>query len=366
LNGRERILTALGRGQPDRVPVWELAFNEASIISLARNFMDEDKLPAPKLFFDMDDGELLKLIDAFVAMVRELDLDGVDTVNGAPFERIDEDHVRDANGVVFHCSDFGEPYPVDGPIRDAADLKRFELRRPQDEDLLQLMLARSNSPEKAVSYMMSGPFYISWCLRGAMENLLLDYLLNPGLARDLARMATDYCLEAVEKVAEQGADFIILECDLACTKSTLMGRAQYEEFIGPYHSQIVEHAHKHGIKAVKHSDGAITPFVPCFIEEGFDALHPIQPQCMDIGETKREFGSRLCIMGNIDCADLLVSGTPDDVRENVRQTIAVAAPGGGYIISSSNTIHPGCKPENYIAMVEAAREYGCYPELADV
>ena len=52
------------------------------------------------------------------------------------------------------------------------------------------------------------------------------------------------------------------------------------------------------------------------------------------------------------------------MRESVKETIAKAAPGGGYIISSSNSIHPGCKPENYLAMVEAAREYGHYPKLA--
>jgi len=45
----------------------------------------------------------------------------------------------------------------------------------------------------------------------------------------------------------------------------------------------------------------------------------------------------------------------------VKETIAAAAPGGGYVISSSNSIHPGCKPENYIAMVKAARKYGDYP-----
>lgn len=366
MNGKERILTALERKQPDMVPVWELAFNESSIIALARNFMEEKKLPARKFFFDMDDAELLQLIDAFVVTARELGLDGVDTVNGAPYERIDDSHVRDANGVVLHCSEFGEPYPVEGPIKGAADLVNFKLRRPQDEDFIQLIVARSQFPDKAVSFMMSGPFYISWCLRGSMENLLADYILNPDLARGLARMATDYCLEAVEKVAAKGADFIVLECDLAYITSTLMSRALYEKFIGPYHREIVEHAHKHGLKVVKHSDGALTPFLPCFIEDGFDAIHPIQPQCMDIGEIKREFGGRLCIIGNIDCAGLLVFGTPDEVRETVRRTIAEAAPGGGYIISSSNTIHPGCKPENYIALVKAAREFGRYPELAGI
>lgn len=49
------------------------------------------------------------------------------------------------------------------------------------------------------------------------------------------------------------------------------------------------------------------------------------------------------------------------MRRRSRKTIRVAAPGGGYIISSSNSIHPGCKPENYIAMVKAARKYGGYP-----
>lgn len=63
----------------------------------------------------------------------------------------------------------------------------------------------------------------------------------------------------------------------------------------------------------------------------------------------------------IDCVYLLVFGTPKQVRERVRETISVVAPGGGYILSSSNTIHPGVKPENYIAMVKAAREFGGYP-----
>jgi hypothetical protein len=49
------------------------------------------------------------------------------------------------------------------------------------------------------------------------------------------------------------------------------------------------------------------------------------------------------------------------VREAVRETIRRAAPGGGYVISSSNSIHPGVKPENYIALARAAREFGRYP-----
>ncbi len=49
-----------------------------------------------------------------------------------------------------------------------------------------------------------------------------------------------------------------------------------------------------------------------------------------------------------------------DVEEEVRAAIRAAGPGGGYILSSSNTIHPGVDPANYIAMVKATHEYGVY------
>jgi uroporphyrinogen decarboxylase len=65
-------------------------------------------------------------------------------------------------------------------------------------------------------------------------------------------------------------------------------------------------------------------------------------------------------MGNIDCMETLVSGTTDEVEAEVRQAIATAAPGGGYILASSNTIHPGVQAENYIAMVKAVHKHGRY------
>jgi len=97
------------------------------------------------------------------------------------------------------------------------------------------------------------------------------------------------------------------------------------------------------------------------LEEGFDGIHPIQPQCMDIGEVKAHLAGRACVVGNIDCRNLLPFGTEDEVVQTVRETIEKAGAGGGYILSSSNSIHPGCKPENYIAMVRATQKYGVYP-----
>jgi uroporphyrinogen decarboxylase len=116
------------------------------------------------------------------------------------------------------------------------------------------------------------------------------------------------------------------------------------------------------MKIVKHSDGNLWPILDDFIEVGFDGIHPIQPQSMDIAEVKKHLSGKACILGNIDCRYLLPYGSTQEVESAVKETIEKVAAGGGYIISSSNSIHPGCKPENYITMVEAAHKYGLYDD----
>jgi len=185
-------------------------------------------------------------------------------------------------------------------------------------------------------------------------------VLNPQLVHDLARIATDFDMAAIDMALQVGADVIIVPGDLAGEQTTIMSPQHYREYIKPYHKEIVDHAHRRGAKIVKHSDGNVWPILDDLLQVGFDGIHPIQPQCMDIAEVKAYLAGRACILGNIDCRYLLPFGTEEEVEKCVKETIEKAAPGGGYIISSSNSIHPGCKPENYIAMVRAAHKYRAY------
>jgi uroporphyrinogen decarboxylase len=184
---------------------------------------------------------------------------------------------------------------------------------------------------------------------------------DPKFVHALARVATDWILELVDMAVELGADIIALDGDLAFSQTTLMSPAQYEEYVFPYHREITERVHRLGKLIFKHTDGNAWPIMDGIAAAGFDGFHPVQPQCMDIGEVKAKYKERLCILGNIDCTYLLPFGSEEEVEQSVMETIDAAAPGGGYIISSSNSIHPGCRPENYIAMVRAARKYGDYP-----
>jgi uroporphyrinogen decarboxylase len=155
---------------------------------------------------------------------------------------------------------------------------------------------------------------------------------------------------------------IMLGDDIAYRTAPMVSPAMYDEFIRPRLAKIVKVIHEEGALAVKHSDGNLWPILDMMISTGIDGINPIEPVAgMDIGEVKRKYGDRVCLIGNIDCGDLLSFGSEADVRRVVRDTIRTAGVGGGYIVSSSNTIHSAVKPENYRAMIEETHRSGVYP-----
>ena len=72
---------------------------------------------------------------------------------------------------------------------------------------------------------------------------------------------------------------------------------------------------------------------------------------------KKQYGGRICLKGNVDCAGVLQSGTVAEVETAVRELLRDCGR-DGIILSSSNSIHSGVKPENYQAMLQALRREG--------
>ena len=81
---------------------------------------------------------------------------------------------------------------------------------------------------------------------------------------------------------------------------------------------------------------------------------------MDMAKLKEKYGNTLCFFGGTYC-DMLITGSPDDIRLEVLQSIQGAARGGGLVLTTSNVVPPGATLENYRAMREAIRTYGAYP-----
>jgi uroporphyrinogen decarboxylase len=112
-----------------------------------------------------------------------------------------------------------------------------------------------------------------------------------------------------------------------------------------------------------HTDGAIKPLIPDFIEMGIDAINPVQVSAagMNTQALKQEFGRDITFWGGgCDTQAVLPFGTPDEVRAEVRGRIDDLAPGGGFVFGAVHNVQGEVPPENTVAMFETARTYGVY------
>ncbi len=349
---RQRVLTALGGGQPDRVPIVDCV-DWAPMVALA-GLLDVD-VPAT--------GEPFAFERLSARLTQALGIDGIWICMPLGVTPVDETHVRDRYGSLYQLSVHGEPTVETGPIGSVRDLAGFDMAgRLTAADFDCIRAAREYlGPDYPLWFYFADTFKLSWKLRGGMETLLWDFVRDPQLVHALARATTDATVATVRGAAEAGADVLLMEGDLAANKAPIFSPAHFREYVKPYYAEIVAAAHDCGLPIVKHSDGNMWPLMEDLVEIGFDGYNPIQPQCMDIAEAKAKLGDRICLVGNIDCVEVLVSAGLDEVTDVVRETLRTAAPGGGYILASSNSIHPGVAAENYLAMVRAGREYGVYP-----
>jgi len=145
--------------------------------------------------------------------------------------------------------------------------------------------------------------------------------------------------------------------DFGTQLDLIMSPEHFDEFIMPWFRKFTEQGHRHGYRVILHSCGAIHKVIDRLIDAGVDCLHPLQAKAanMDAETLARDFGGRIAFMGGIDTQDLLVNGTPGDVRAEVRRVKELLGP--AYIVSPSHeAILPNVPPENIAALAEAAVE----------
>ncbi len=339
MTGQQRFLAALQRRQPDRVPIWELIVNRPVI----------DALYGDISYLDFSEKE---------------NLDGVTIFETGKREDLGNNVVRDEWGIVWTIEPNGVPYPCGGPIKDERDLDKF---RPPDPDAdhrlddLKAAVKRFRG-NKAIVFLGHETFEFSHYLLGGMDKLFLAYVENPGFVERLSQIIWSYKRRVLERAGQEGADVLLTGDDYATRHGTLMSPDHFRRFVVPYIRKAVEVAKACGKPFIKHTDGKLWAVMDDIVNTGISALDPIEPIAeMDMGEVKRRYGGRIAVCGNVDCSVILPYGTKDQVEDAVKETIAKASPGGGHILASSNSIHPGVKPENYRTMLGAARCWGVYP-----
>jgi uroporphyrinogen decarboxylase len=190
-----------------------------------------------------------------------------------------------------------------------------------------------------------------------VDNFTYAVLDNPGFAEEVLQRYVDWNVVVMQRLQELGFDYLWAFDDFAADSGPLVSLRVYREFVLPRLAKAVAVI---DVPWVAHTDGNFMPLVQEWLSLGMSAIHPIQPDVVDIYEVKRLVGDRVALVGNIDM-QLMAAGSPEEVREQVKERIQRLAPGGGYLISSSNSITDYLREENVWAMVEAVNRYRWRP-----
>jgi uroporphyrinogen decarboxylase len=249
-----------------------------------------------------------------------------------------------------------------GVIASEGDLEAYPWPDPATIDYSALLEAAQRVPPgMAVISGVGGIFTRAWLLMGfgPFSYALTD---QPNLVQRLFdRIGAIQCEVLRRVVRMPGVVAIWYGGDLAYTEGTMISPRHLRTYLFPWLSELMSIAHSAGMPFVMHSDGRLYDLLEDLLSMGLNGLHPIEPKAMDICDLKQRYGRRLALLGNIDMGSTLVRGTPADVRAEVRQRIRQLGPGGGYAVSSSNSIARYVPVENYNALRAAALEYGAYP-----
>jgi len=253
-----------------------------------------------------------------------------------------------------------------GVIRNDQDLADYPWPRIEDFDFSEFETVRRILPKGMKIIAVGGKvFSVAWEMMG-FETFCLNLVTNLGLVQRLMERIAELQMQIFERMASfDGVGAMWLADDLAYATALMVSPEFYRNHLFPWFVEYKKVCQKYSLPLIFHSDGRITEVIEDLIACGINALHPIEPKAMDIYELKQKYGSRVCLIGNIDLGETLSRGTSRMVEEEVRQKIFRLAPGGGYCIGSSNAITDYVPVENYRALLEASLRYGKYPIQED-
>jgi uroporphyrinogen decarboxylase len=250
----------------------------------------------------------------------------------------------------------GAHYVTTGWIKTRADLDKMVFPDPNDEALYanarEVLEDKGEYAAAAAVKLGAAPTLMSMGLDGFSYALLDD----PGLIHEVLERYVDWQVVVSQNLIEMGYDFLWCFDDIAYKSGPFFSVDVFREYFLPAMQRSSEAI---TVPWVYHSDGNIMSLMEDLLSLGMDAIHPLEPGPMDLAEVKEMYGKRVALIGNVS-VDALSVANPEEIDEIVRQCIEVAGPGGGYMVSSSNSVPSYANPDNVVAMAQAIQKYGRY------
>ena len=380
MTGRERIRAAVEHREPDRVPV---DFGGSMVTSIHESGYDnlkkhlnlcvdrETEIARGRSLVAKVDPEVQ---DALGVDARMLIVNSPDGWDHTPKNR---EKVVDEWGIEWEMPEGFSNYeitraPLGGTITPA-DVRGHKWPDPISprftgglEGLRENARRLRESTDKAVVANLAVQIHTqSYFLRGFTE-YLMDMAMNPGLIEAIQDRVLEIFQERARLImAEVGdlVDVVYVADDLGMQTGPLFSPEMYRRTLKPRQKKLFETI-KQGsdVKILYHTCGAVVDFIDDLVDVGVDILNPVQVTArgMDTRELKKRFGDRICFWGGIDTQKVLPFGTPAEVREEVKRRLDDLADGGGYVLAAVHNIRPEVPPENIMAMIETAAEFGVY------
>jgi len=253
------------------------------------------------------------------------------------------------------------PFPKGNPLSDIRNLDNYHF--PSASELIINMdsLNKSKTIDRSTKVISGNFTYLlferAWALMG-MESFFEAIYEYPEELRFILHKIAEFTKDGFDRLIECGVESISFSEDLGSQRALMISPKHFEEFFIPEYQYIFETAIKENVMINFHSCGCIDEIAGMIADLGVTELNPIQARANNLRKVKNDTFGKMALSGAID-SQMLIIGTPEEVKEETQRVIEILKPGGGYVCAPDQLM-PDMKEENLKALWDTAKALGRY------
>lgn len=367
MNSRELVRGLIGRGEFDRVGLFEHFWPETPTIWIDQGY--------PTRTVDKEGREVTEPVETRDCFPFDMYPSGgwFDTIPVRGEEEVldetDEWIVkRNGAGAAFktwkHKS--GTPEHMDFLMSSREiwerDYRSHMLELDKDRIAIDDTIAALAAGRKAEKWTFYGHTFVWETLRRNLGDMCLyeSLLLDPGWIHDFNRVHADFFQAHYRVLFEEAGvpDGIWVYEDLGYRDRLFASPETLRQLIFPYFTELISFFKSYGLPVVLHSCGNVAEAMPMIVEAGFDALNPMEVKAgNDLFAYAEQYGDKLAFIGGMDIR-ILETNDADTIRRGVTELVeGMKSRGARYVFGCDHSITPLVKLDSYRLALDVYREH---------